>query len=292
MMAIDGADSTTLRGRRWKSPSRSRKSTGRTRAKAFEAAGGYSPTVGIIGAVLGLIHVMSNLSDIAAVGEGIAGAFVATIYGVAVANIIFLPLGGRIKLRLREEITMKEMMLVGVLAIQEGMNPKLVRERLTEFVHSPAGEEAGRRPEAARANLADCAMRKKKHPEHVNHERWLVSYADFITLLFAFFVVMFAVSQVDSKRMGRFTEAFSKAVGEEIFPGKGDTIIPVVADLQASDKGEGGRAARGAEEGAQRRSRSSRRRATRSRGWSSCSAVTSWCCASPTTCSSRAETTR
>ncbi len=83
-------------------------------------------------------------------------------------------------------------------------------------------------------------MRKKKHPEHVNHERWLVSYADFITLLFAFFVVMFAVSQVDSKRMGRFTEAFSKAVGEEIFPGKGDTIIPVVADLPASDKGGAG----------------------------------------------------
>src|SRR5277367_951754 len=73
-------------------------------------------------------------------------------------------------------------------------------------------------------------MRKKKHPEHVNHERWLVSYADFITLLFAFFVVMFAVSQVDSKRMGRFTEAFSKAVGEDIFPDKGNTILPSVAE--------------------------------------------------------------
>jgi len=68
--------------------------------------------------------------------------------------------------------------------------------------------------------------RKKKPPEHVNHERWLVSYADFITLLFAFFVVMFAVSQVDSKRLGRFTEAFSKAVGEDILPGRGDTILP------------------------------------------------------------------
>src|ERR1700735_2892929 len=73
-------------------------------------------------------------------------------------------------------------------------------------------------------------MRKKKHPEHVNHERWLVSYADFITLLFAFFVVMFAVSQVDSKRMGRFTEAFSKAVGADIFPEKGNTILPAEAE--------------------------------------------------------------
>jgi chemotaxis protein MotB len=74
-------------------------------------------------------------------------------------------------------------------------------------------------------------MRKKKHPEHVNHERWLVSYADFITLLFAFFVVMFAVSQVDSKRMGRFTEAFQKAVGADMFPGKGDSVLPVLTDL-------------------------------------------------------------
>jgi chemotaxis protein MotB len=84
-------------------------------------------------------------------------------------------------------------------------------------------------------------MRKKKHPEHVNHERWLVSYADFITLLFAFFVVMFAVSQVDSKRMGRFTEAFSKAVGADIFPGKGDTVLPALAEAEKPDvesKGE------------------------------------------------------
>ena len=68
-------------------------------------------------------------------------------------------------------------------------------------------------------------MRKKKHPEHVNHERWLVSYADFITLLFAFFVVMFAVSQVDSKKMGRFTEAFSKAVGIDVFPMHGESLL-------------------------------------------------------------------
>jgi len=78
-------------------------------------------------------------------------------------------------------------------------------------------------------------MRKKKPPEHVNHERWLVSYADFITLLFAFFVVMFAVSQVDSKRMGRFTEAFSKAVGADIFPDKGDTILPMTGENQKPD---------------------------------------------------------
>jgi chemotaxis protein MotB len=67
--------------------------------------------------------------------------------------------------------------------------------------------------------------RKKKHPEHVNHERWLISYADFITLLFAFFVVMFAVSQVDTKKLGHFTEAFSKAVGLDVFPMSGESVL-------------------------------------------------------------------
>lgn len=68
--------------------------------------------------------------------------------------------------------------------------------------------------------------RKKKHPEHVNHERWLISYADFITLLFAFFVVMFAVSKVDSNKVGRFTESFSKAVGIDTFPESGAGLMP------------------------------------------------------------------
>lgn len=133
MMAIDGADSNTLRDTMDIAIGHEEE-TGEDAAKVFEAAGGYTPTVGIIGAVLGLIHVMSNLSDINAVGEGIASAFVATIYGVAAANIVFLPFAGRIKMRVREEVAVKNMMLVGVLAIQEGMNPKLVRERLSGFV--------------------------------------------------------------------------------------------------------------------------------------------------------------
>src|SRR5579863_6951549 len=69
-------------------------------------------------------------------------------------------------------------------------------------------------------------MRKKKHPEHVNHERWLVSYADFVTLLFAFFVVMFAVSQVDSKKVGRFTQSFNAAMQWDAIQGHGHGLLP------------------------------------------------------------------
>ena len=132
-MAVDGVDSQSLRDTLEVAISQEEEH-GEDAAKALEAGGGYSPTVGIIGAVLGLIHVMSNLSDIGAVGHGIAAAFVATIYGVAIANIVFLPLGGRIKGRVKERAHVREMTLTGVLAIQAGMNPKLVRERLSQFL--------------------------------------------------------------------------------------------------------------------------------------------------------------
>ncbi len=133
MMAIDGADSATIR-ETMEIAMTAEEEEGADAAKSWEAAGGYAPTVGIIGAVLGLIQVMKNLQDIEAVGRGIATAFIATIYGVGGANLLFIPIGGRIKLRVKEIMNIKEMMLQGVLAIQEGTNPKLVRDRLSSFL--------------------------------------------------------------------------------------------------------------------------------------------------------------
>lgn len=142
LMAVDGSDSNVIRSSLEIIITQEEEHT-ESSAKVFEAAGGYAPTVGIIGAVLGLIHVMSNLSDINAVGSGIAAAFVATIYGVAAANIFFLPLAGRIKMNHQDETRVKELMLAGVLAIQEGLNPKLVRERLSGYVDGHAKEKGG-----------------------------------------------------------------------------------------------------------------------------------------------------
>lgn len=142
LMAVDGSDSNAIRSTLEVVISQDEEHA-ENAAKVFEAGGGYCPTIGIIGAVLGLIHVMSNLSDINKVGTGIAAAFVATIYGVALANIFFLPLAGRIKMRHQAEVKLMELMLSGVLAIQEGLNPKLVRERLSAYVpaHGKAGAE-------------------------------------------------------------------------------------------------------------------------------------------------------
>lgn len=102
--------------------------------QVFEAAGGYSPTVGIIGAVLGLIQVMQHLDNISEVGRGIAVAFVATIYGVALANLVFLPSAGKLKIRHREEQMAKEMILEGVISILEGMNPRMMETKLRTFL--------------------------------------------------------------------------------------------------------------------------------------------------------------
>ena len=102
-------------------------------AKVFESAGGYAPTIGIIGAVLGLIQVMKNLSDVNEVGHGIAVSFVATVYGVALANILLLPAANKIKARTHEAVRLMELTMEGVTGIVEGMNPKLLRVKLEAF---------------------------------------------------------------------------------------------------------------------------------------------------------------
>jgi chemotaxis protein MotA len=106
-------------------------------AKVFEGAGGYAPTVGIIGAVLGLIQVMKNLANIEEVGHGIAVAFVATVYGVAVANLFFLPAANKIKARISGESKRKEMIVEAVSGLVEGLNPKLIRTKLEAFAGPP-----------------------------------------------------------------------------------------------------------------------------------------------------------
>jgi len=102
--------------------------------QVFESAGGFAPTVGIIGAVLGLIQTMQHLDKIDEVGRGIAVAFVATIYGVGSANLLYLPMAGKMKLRMRDRQIMREMTLEGVVSILEGMNPHMLETKLFGFL--------------------------------------------------------------------------------------------------------------------------------------------------------------
>jgi chemotaxis protein MotA len=102
--------------------------------QVFESAGGFAPTIGIIGAVLGLIQTMQHLDRIDEVGKGIAVAFVATIYGVGSANLLYLPMAGKMKIRIRDEQIMREMQLEGVASILEGMNPRMLETKLLGFL--------------------------------------------------------------------------------------------------------------------------------------------------------------
>ena len=103
-------------------------------AKVFDGMGAYAPTIGIIGAVLGLIHVMGNLADPTQLGSGIAVAFVATVYGVALANLLFIPIGNKIKSVIHEESRFKEMLIEGIVSIAEGDNPRAIQSRLYSFI--------------------------------------------------------------------------------------------------------------------------------------------------------------
>jgi len=103
-------------------------------AKIWEAAGGYSPTIGIIGAVMGLIHVMENLSDPSKLGAGIAVAFVATIYGVGLANLVFLPVANKLKSHIARLVVLREMMVDGLVGIANGDNPRLIESRLNGYI--------------------------------------------------------------------------------------------------------------------------------------------------------------
>jgi chemotaxis protein MotA len=132
-LAVDGTEPNELR--KIMSLSLDARAEGEERLPAvFESAGGFSPTVGILGAVLGLIQVMQHLDKIDEVGKGIAVAFVATIYGVGAANLFFLPAAGKLRIRIRDEHQRREMMLEGVISILEGINPRMLEEKLSGFL--------------------------------------------------------------------------------------------------------------------------------------------------------------
>jgi chemotaxis protein MotA len=153
-LAVDGTDLQDLR-KMMELDLAIQEQRGEEEAKVFESAGGYAPTIGIIGAVLGLIQVMKNIENTKEVGAGIAVAFIATVYGVGSANIFFLPAANKIKSRLHRGIQTREMILEGVVAIVEGLNPKLIRSKLEAFA-TPGGPgtKAGAASARARASVA------------------------------------------------------------------------------------------------------------------------------------------
>lgn len=132
-LLVDGAETETIRSI-LEVDLESREQRDLEAAQVYEAMGGYSPTIGIIGAVMGLIQVMTNLEDPSALGSGIATAFVATIYGVGLANLLFFPIANKLREIVRRRSRYEDMMIDGIVAIAEGENPRAIELRLRGFV--------------------------------------------------------------------------------------------------------------------------------------------------------------
>jgi len=132
MLLIDGVDAGELR-RLLELDQIIFETQAESDAKVFETAGGYAPTIGIIGAVLGLIQVMKHLESLQDVGSGIAVAFVATVYGVGFANLVLLPISNRIRTRAHQDLHIRELIIEGVISVQAGKNPRLTRRMLDAF---------------------------------------------------------------------------------------------------------------------------------------------------------------
>ena len=133
-LVVDGSEPEVIRGI-MEVELDTREHTDTLGAKVFEGMGIYSPTLGIIGAVLGLISVMQNLADPSKLGQGIASAFTATIYGVALANLFFLPLSAKLKVAIRSQTQVREMIIEGMISIAQGENPRSIESKLQGYLH-------------------------------------------------------------------------------------------------------------------------------------------------------------
>jgi len=155
-LVVDGTDSDLVRGILQSELDGMSQRHG-ANAHLFATAGGFAPTLGILGTVLSLVHVLENLSDPGSLGHSIAGAFLATLYGVGSANLIFLPVSNKLKEISTEEVVYREMQIEAILSIQAGDNPRMIAEKLATFVAPDArgSDEAEKPTRAASDGAAD-----------------------------------------------------------------------------------------------------------------------------------------
>ena len=171
----------------------------------FTQAGTYAPTLGVLGAVVGLIAALGNLKDIDKLGHSIAAAFIATLLGIFTGYVLWLPFANKLKIMSEAEIGQKRMIIEGILSLQAGDSPTAIEAKLMVFI-----------PQTARESLKKegCSMARKKrgkpHEEEAS-EAWLLPYSDLLTLLLALFLCLFAMSQTDQTKVAQMAQAFTAA---------------------------------------------------------------------------------
>jgi chemotaxis protein MotA len=165
LLSLDVPDHTELRSL-LETEIRLRERQGEMDAKVLEVAGGFAPTIGILGTVVGLIDVLRHFSDVSSVGHGIGTAFVSTIYGLTLANLVLLPVANRIRTRVAETFEVQELILEGVVALAEGSHPVAIRQRLTSFLRVAGGPPSAAMPPQGLKPLArlKLGVRTRLHP--------------------------------------------------------------------------------------------------------------------------------
>ncbi len=173
----------------------------------FSQAGTYAPTLGVLGAVIGLVAALGNLTDIEKLGHAISGAFIATIFGIFSGYVLWHPFANKLKQKSATEIEKKRLIIDCLLMLQEGTYPFIMKNRILGSL------SATERKKARKRSREKCGVRKieeakkKKHEEHID-ETWLIPYSDMLTLLFALFIVLFAMSSIDATKFKQMAVAF------------------------------------------------------------------------------------
>jgi len=200
-------------------------------AKWFADAGGFAPTLGIIGTVLGLVHALEGLSDPAKLGHAISGAFIATLWGVMSANLMWLPMSNKLKRsapsRSRTASSSSKASSPSRPGSRHGPWANGSRATSPQVSARPSARRTAARTLPRKARQRDMSRRRHAgghDEEHENHERWLLTYADLITLLLALFMMLYAMSVLDLRKYEAFQQAFTQGMGKHVhaLPGKGD----------------------------------------------------------------------
>ena len=175
-------------------------------AAIFSQAGTYAPTLGVLGAVIGLVAALGNLTDIEKLGHAISGAFIATIFGIFSGYILWHPFANKLKQKSAAELEKKRLIIDCLLMLQEGTYPFIMKNRILGALSATERKklEKGQKKMRSKKNRRS---KKKKHEEHID-ETWLIPYSDMLTLLFALFIVLFAMSSIDAAKFKQMAVAF------------------------------------------------------------------------------------
>lgn len=175
-------------------------------AAIFSQVGTYAPTLGVLGAVIGLVAALGNLTDIDKLGHAISGAFIATIFGIFSGYVLWHPFANKLKQKSAAEIEKKRLIIDCLLMLQEGTYPFIMKNRILGALSATERKKLEKGAEKMRSKK-NRRGKKKKHDEHID-ETWLIPYSDMLTLLFALFIVLFAMSSIDAAKFKQMAVAF------------------------------------------------------------------------------------